>query len=168
MGAVSATDLPSTAWSAPFPSDEVPAVVDAVVVGSGPNGLVAANLLADAGWDVLVVEAADQPGGAVRTAEVTAPGFANDLFSTFYPLAAASPVIAGLQLEQHGLRWVHAPDVLANPTLDGPTMVLSRDVEQLLAAELTGEEPELRQSLPSRARRRRPAARRRRPGAHRA
>ncbi|WP_181783227.1 FAD-dependent oxidoreductase, partial [Pseudonocardia pini] len=62
--------------------------VDAVVVGAGHNGLVAANLLADAGWSVLVCEATDSPGGAVRSAEITAPGFVSDLFSAFYPLAA--------------------------------------------------------------------------------
>ena len=62
---------------------------DAVVIGSGPNGLVAANVLADAGWDVVVLEAADHPGGAVSSAEVTAPGFVSDMFSAFYPLAAA-------------------------------------------------------------------------------
>ncbi|HEY6533686.1 MAG TPA: NAD(P)/FAD-dependent oxidoreductase [Acidimicrobiales bacterium] len=116
-----------------FRADEAPSLVDAVVVGSGPNGLVAANFLADAGWDVVVLEAADEPGGAVRTSEVTAPGFANDLFSSFYPLAAASPVIRGLDLEQHGLRWVHAPDVLANPVPDGPTMVLSLDLGRTAA-----------------------------------
>ena len=74
--------------------------VDAVVIGAGPNGLVAANILAQEGWEVTVLEAADQPGGAVRTGEVTGSGFRNDLFSAFYPLAAASPVIAELGLER--------------------------------------------------------------------
>jgi phytoene dehydrogenase-like protein len=113
-----------------FAPDEAPTRADAVVIGSGPNGLVAANLLADLGWEVVVLEAASTPGGAVRTAEVTAPGFANDLFSAFYPLAAASPVMAGLGLDAHGLRWVHAPEVMANPTPDGPAVVLSRDLER--------------------------------------
>ncbi len=103
---------------------------DAVVIGAGPNGLVAANLLADAGWDVLVLEANDEPGGAVRTAEVTAPGFRNDLFSAFYPLGAASPVLRALELEEHGLRWVRAPKVLAHPTRDGPAAVLSTDLDE--------------------------------------
>lgn len=101
--------------------------VDAVVVGAGPNGLVAANALVDAGWDVLVLEEQDVPGGAVRSAEVTAPGFRTDLFSAFYPLAAASPVIRGLNLEDHGLRWVQAPDVLAHVLDDGRAAVLRRD-----------------------------------------
>jgi phytoene dehydrogenase-like protein len=70
---------------------------------------VAANLLVDAGWDVLVLEAQPEPGGAVRTAEVTAPGFRNDPFSAFYPLAACSSVLAGLDLEGHGLEWTHSP-----------------------------------------------------------
>lgn len=107
--------------------------VDAVVIGAGPNGLVAANALADAGWDVLVLEAAPDTGGAVRTAEVTAPGFRNDLFSAFYPLAAASPVIQGLDLAAHGLEWVHAPAVLAHPLPDGRCAVLSRSLEDTAA-----------------------------------
>ena len=100
---------------------------DAVVIGAGPNGLVAANLLADAGWSVVVLEAAAEPGGAVKTAEVTAPGFRNDLFSAFYPLAVASPVLRSLGLDRFGLRWTHAPAVLAHPTDDGRAAVLHRD-----------------------------------------
>ncbi|WP_028047982.1 NAD(P)/FAD-dependent oxidoreductase [Cellulomonas sp. URHE0023] len=99
---------------------------DAVVIGAGPNGLVAANALVDAGWDVLVLEEQGVPGGAVRTEEVIAPGFRTDLFSAFYPLAAASPVIAGLHLGDHGLRWVHAPTVLAHALDDGRAAVLHR------------------------------------------
>ena len=97
---------------------------DAVVVGAGPNGLVAANALADAGWDVVLVEAQDEVGGAVRSAESVAPGFVTDLFSAFYPLAAASPVIRDLHLERHGLTWRQAPDVMAHAFPDGRCAVL--------------------------------------------
>ncbi|GAA4404447.1 NAD(P)/FAD-dependent oxidoreductase [Fodinibacter luteus] len=100
---------------------------DAVVVGAGPNGLVAANALADAGWDVVLVEAAPEVGGAVRSAEVTAPGFVTDLYSAFYPLAAASPVIRDLDLARHGLVWRRAPDVMAHALPDGRAAVLRGD-----------------------------------------
>ncbi|MEU5145465.1 NAD(P)/FAD-dependent oxidoreductase [Streptomyces sp. NPDC021139] len=107
---------------------------DAVVIGSGPNGLVAANLLADAGWSVTVLEEQPEPGGAVRHDGEVAPGFVNDLFSSFYPLAAASPVLAGLRLEEHGLRWAHAPHVLAHPLTDGSCAVLDRDLATTAAS----------------------------------
>ncbi|MGQ0482125.1 MAG: phytoene desaturase family protein [Pseudonocardia sp.] len=104
-------------------------VTDAVVIGAGHNGLVAANLLVDAGWSVLVCEAAGEPGGAVRSAEVTAPGFSTDLGSAFYPLGAASPVLTELGLDRYGLRWRHAPTVLAHLTPDDHCAVLSRDLD---------------------------------------
>ncbi|WP_395695235.1 phytoene desaturase family protein [Nocardioides sp.] len=100
---------------------------DAVVVGAGVNGLVAANLLADRGWSVLVLESQPEVGGAVRTDTEVHPGFRHDTFSAFYPLAAASPVLRGLELERHGLRWRHAPAVLGHPTPDGRWAILSRD-----------------------------------------
>jgi len=103
--------------------------VDAVVIGAGPNGLVAANALADAGWDVLLLETNDEVGGAVRSAEVTAPGFSSDLFSAFYPLAAASPVIRDLDLGDHGLVWTQAEKVLAHALPDGRAAVLARSAE---------------------------------------
>jgi phytoene dehydrogenase-like protein len=103
--------------------------VDAVVIGSGPNGLVAANRLADRGWDVLVLEAEDEPGGAVRSAELTAPGFVHDVFSAFYPLAVASPVLRRLDLESHGLRWSRAPVVVAHVSPDG-CPVLTTDLDE--------------------------------------
>ena len=115
--------MPSTAGA-------VPSSADAVVIGSGPNGLVCANLLADAGWDVVVLEAAATPGGGVSSADYLGPGYVADVCSAFYPLAAASPVITGLHLEDHGLRWRHAPAVLAHSLPDGRAAVLHRDLEK--------------------------------------
>lgn len=108
--------------------------VDAIVIGSGPNGLVAANLLADAGWSVLVLEAQASPGGAVRSGRYVDREFVSDHCSAFYPLAAASPVIRRLHLENHGLHWLHAPTVLAHPLRDGRCAVLSRNLDETAAA----------------------------------
>ncbi|CAA9355613.1 MAG: Phytoene dehydrogenase and related proteins [uncultured Nocardioidaceae bacterium] len=102
---------------------------DAVVVGGGPNGLVAANHLVDAGWSVLVLEAQPDVGGAVRSDRELHPDFVHDTFSAFYPLAAASETIQSFRLEDHGLRWVHAPAVLGNPLPGGEWALLHRDRE---------------------------------------
>ncbi|MEV7141436.1 phytoene desaturase family protein [Streptomyces tauricus] len=107
---------------------------DAVVIGAGPNGLVAANLLADEGWSVEVLEEQEEPGGAVRHDHGVDPDFTSDLFSSFYPLAAASPVLSGLHLERYGLHWSHAPRVLAHPLSDGRCAVLGRDVDDTAAS----------------------------------
>ena len=102
---------------------------DAVVVGAGVNGLVAANLVADAGWSVVVLEQQPTAGGAVRTDGEVAEGFQHDTFSAFYPFAVASPVLTGLDLGRWGLRWRHAPAVLGNPLPDGTWALLTRDRE---------------------------------------
>ncbi len=107
---------------------------DAVVIGAGPNGLVAANVLADAGWDVLVLEEQDRPGGAVKSGELTEPGFVSDLFSAFYPLAAARSPLRGLGLEDHGLRWRRSALAVAHPAEDGTCPVLSTDLDETAAS----------------------------------
>ena len=120
----------------------LPREVDAVVIGAGPNGLVAANRLADAGWDTLLLEAQPDVGGAVRSDRELHPDFVSDTFSAFYPMAAASRVIQGLHLEDYGLRWRHAPAVLGHLRGDGSWAMLHRDVDvtaSLLDAEHTGD-----------------------------
>lgn len=107
---------------------------DAVVIGAGPNGLVAANVLADAGWDVVVLEAQPEPGGAVRSGEHLGPGFVADVCSAFFPLVFASPVIQSFHLEEYGLRWRRAPAVLAHPLPDGRCPILWQDTERTTAA----------------------------------
>jgi phytoene dehydrogenase-like protein len=107
---------------------------DAIVVGAGHNGLVAANLLVDAGWTVEVLEATPHPGGAVRSGFITAPGYLSDLFSSFYPLAYVSPVLNALELPDHGLRWTHAPDVLTHLLPDGRAATVNRDLQTTMAS----------------------------------
>ncbi len=109
-------------------------VADAVVVGAGPNGLVAANMLADRGWEVVVCEEQPEAGGAVRSGEVTAPGYTHDLYSAFYPLTFASRYIAPLELDRHGLRWRHSTGVVAHPHPDGRCALLSTELEETCAS----------------------------------
>jgi phytoene dehydrogenase-like protein len=109
-------------------------VVDAVVVGAGHNGLVAANLLADRGWDVLVLEEAAEPGGAVRSGELVEPGFTNDLFSGFYPFTVASPHIRRLDLERWGLSWLASAVAVAHPGPDGSCSAIALDIDETAAS----------------------------------
>ena len=106
---------------------------DALVVGSGPNGLTAAITLAQSGLRVLVLEASERPGGAVASEELTLPGFTHDTFSAVHPAGAASPVFAHLPLERHGLRWIHPPVCYAHPLADGSAVALYRDLDRTAA-----------------------------------
>jgi phytoene dehydrogenase-like protein len=106
---------------------------DALVVGSGPNGLAAAIALARAGRRPLVLEAAELLGGAVATEELTLPGFLHDTYSSVYPAGAASPVFARMPLERHGLRWIHPAACLAHPLPDGRAIALYRDLDRTAA-----------------------------------
>ncbi len=107
---------------------------DALVIGSGPNGLAAAIELARSGLDVLVLEASERLGGAVATEELTLPGFRHDTFSSVYPAGVASPVFARMELERHGLRWVHPVACMAHPLPDGTAVALYRDIERTAAS----------------------------------
>jgi phytoene dehydrogenase-like protein len=106
----------------------------AAVVGGGHNGLVAAIVMADAGWDVVVLEEQERLGGAVFSDRSMHPEFVTDWYSAFYPLGAASPVLSALDLEACGLRWAHAPAVLAHILPDDRCAVLSRDLDATAAS----------------------------------
>lgn len=103
---------------------------EACVVGAGPNGLAAAIVLAQSGLKVNVFEAEPQPGGAVRTLELTLPGFLHDFGSAVYPFAAGSPFFSSLPLSNHGLDWIHSPCPLAHPFEDGTAITLERDLHE--------------------------------------
>ena len=102
--------------------------LDAVVVGSGPNGLTAAVVLARAKRSVLVLEGNESIGGGTRSAELTLPGFLHDVCSAVHPLAIGSPCLHRLPLAQHGLIWVHPETPLAHPFDDGSAVLLERSV----------------------------------------
>src|SRR5271157_2439411 len=106
----------------------------ACVIGSGPNGLAAAIVLAQAGLRVDLYEAESEPGGATRTMPLTLPGFLHDCGSAVHPFAAGSPFFNTLPLAEHGLEWIHGDAPLAHPLEDGTAVVLERD---LVATERT-------------------------------
>jgi phytoene dehydrogenase-like protein len=104
------------------------------VIGAGPNGLVCAIRLAAAGLEVSVLEQASQPGGGVKSAEDTLPGFVHDRCAGFFPLTAASPAFRGLGLERHGLDWVDPAIPMAHPFADGSAIALHRDLNATVAS----------------------------------
>ena len=106
---------------------------DAIVVGSGPNGLAAAIRLAETGLSVLVLEANKTIGGGVRSAELTLPGFVHDTCSAIHPLALGSPFFRKLPLEKYGLHWIHPGVPLAHPLADGQVAVLHESVVETAA-----------------------------------
>ncbi|MEU2564514.1 NAD(P)/FAD-dependent oxidoreductase [Streptomyces longispororuber] len=109
-------------------------MLDAVVVGAGPNGLTAAVELARRGFSVALFEAKGTVGGGARTEELTLPGFRHDPCSAAHPLGINSPAFRALPLERYGLRWLHAPLPMAHPFPDGTAAVLARSVAQTAAS----------------------------------
>jgi phytoene dehydrogenase-like protein len=102
---------------------------DAVIVGSGPNGLAAAITLARTGRSVIVLEAKDTIGGGTRSAELTLPGFVHDVCSAVHPLAVGSPFFKTLPLDRFGLEWIYPPASLAHPFDDGTAVIVERSIE---------------------------------------
>jgi phytoene dehydrogenase-like protein len=102
---------------------------DAVVVGSGPNGLAAGITLAQAGWSVLMLESRQTVGGGMRSAELTLPGFTHDICSATHPLGMASPFFRTLPLEQHGLEWIHPPIPVAHPLDRGSAVAYQQSID---------------------------------------
>src|SRR5882757_5666670 len=103
---------------------------DAVVVGSGPNGLAAAITLQQKGLSVLLLEAKAEIGGGMRSAELTLPGFIHDICSAIHPMAANSPFFTGLPLEEHGLEYIYPPTAATHPFDDGTAAALGGSVEE--------------------------------------
>lgn len=118
---------------------------DAVVVGSGPNGLAAAIALQQAGISVLIVEAKKTVGGGLRTEELTLPGFKHDICSAIHPMAVASPFFGTLPLQKHGLEFIYPPLAAAHPFDDGTAAVLEKSLEN--TAGLLGKDANIYRAL---------------------
>lgn len=103
----------------------------AIIVGSGPNGLTAGIVLARAGWQVTVYEAANTIGGGARTAEITLPGFRHDTCSAVHPMAASSPFFAKLPLQEWGVEWLQPEFALAHPFDTGQSAILTASFSQV-------------------------------------
>ena len=103
------------------------------VIGSGPNGLTAAIVLARAGLKVAVLEAEPCIGGGTRTEELTLPGFLHDVCSAVHPMAASSPAFASFALDRHGLKWIEPPSALAHPFDDGSCLTVERSIDDTVA-----------------------------------
>lgn len=111
---------------------------DAIVVGSGPNGLAAAITLIERGLRVLLIEGKEQVGGGMRTHELTLPGFRHDICSAIHPLAASAPFFKSLPLEKYGLHLLHPQVLAAHPLSEGNSVCLYRSLTQ--TAEELGED----------------------------
>src|SRR3954454_24379649 len=107
--------------------------LDAVVVGSGPNGLAAAIALARAGRSVVVLEAKETIGGGSRTEELTLPGFRHDVCSAIHPMGLVSPFFQTLPLAEHGLEWRESPFAIAHPLDDGTAAILELSLDKTAA-----------------------------------
>ncbi|MCB0034740.1 MAG: NAD(P)/FAD-dependent oxidoreductase [Anaerolineales bacterium] len=106
---------------------------DAIIIGSGPNGLAAAITIAQQGYKVLVLEAKETIGGGMRTLELTLPGFKHDICSAIHPLGKGSPFFNQLPLDQYGLEWIQPDVALAHPFDDGTAVALHRSLEETAA-----------------------------------
>lgn len=104
------------------------------MIGAGHHGLVCAGNLAEAGWEVTVVEAGARPGGAVHSCEGPLPGFVEDPCAGYFPLTRASPVFEEIELERLGVDWIETPVVMVHPLPDGRSIALHRDVEPTVAS----------------------------------
>jgi phytoene dehydrogenase-like protein len=106
---------------------------DAVIVGSGPNGLAAAITMINSGKSVALYEAGETIGGGMRSAQLTLPGFIHDMCSAVYPLAIGSPLFRSLPLAAHGLEWIQPPAALGHPLDDGSAAMLERSLDETAA-----------------------------------